>query len=157
MKKITYLLLFGLLACSGNNVDPQPVKDSIPSPDQVIPRVTCFYDSWALLHNAPAGIIPFGTTITYNVTPTNPIGHNILQYTIKVKNLGTTAINCTGTLTPPPSFRLGPGQSYTGTHSFSDCSHGTTTDYFTCFPSITGQPMTNVVVTLTTVSASHTL
>jgi len=149
MKKLSYILLFGLLSCAGS--DPEPVKQPIEE------RVTCFFDAWSLLHNAPGGIIPFGTHITYNITPAViTASHAALQYTIKVKNLGPQTISVFGTITNQNQV-LATNQFTTRTLFASDCTSGATNDFLRVSKVGSGSGGANVVVTLTAVNASHTL
>jgi hypothetical protein len=149
MKKLIYLLLFGLLACAGT--DPEPVKQPIEE------RVTCFFDTWYIVHNAPGGAIPYGTHITYNITP-NLItaSHAALQYTMKVKNLGPDPISVFGTITNPNQV-LNANQYTTKTLFASDCTSGATNDFLRVSKIGNGTQGANVVVTLTAVNASHLL
>jgi|SRR6478736_452425 len=149
MKKLTYLLLFGLLACAGT--DPEPVKQPIKE------RVTCFFDTWYIVHNAPGGAIPYGTHITYNITP-NVItaNHSVLQYTMKVKNLGPQTVKVMGTITNMNAI-LATNQFTTKTLFTTDCLLGATNDFLEVYKVGSGTNGANVVVTLTAVNASHLL
>lgn len=151
MKTLSYFILLGLLACAGT--DPEPVKQPVEE------RVTCFFDSWSLHHNAPGGLIPFGTHITYNITPSViTSNHSTLQYTIKVKNLsgaGAPAIKVVGNITNMNTILM-PGQSTTKTTFLSDCYLGATNDFLEVYKVGSGGDA-NVVVTMTAVNSPHTL
>lgn len=151
MKKLSYILLFGLLACAGK--DPEPVKYQ-----PIQERTTCYFDAWSLIHNAPTGNIPFGTQITYWIMP-NQLGqaHNALQYTIKIKNIGSRPVVLKGTMAPM-NYPLGVNQSVSTVRPFEDCSNGASQNFLQIFPT-GGMPgtLTNIIVTMTAVNSPHTL
>ena len=161
MKKLSYILLFGLLACG---TDPQPITQSKERPfvdpiqEQPTLRTTCYFDTWSLLHNAPPGIIPFGSQIMYWVTPSiTTQSHKALQYTIKIKNLGSRPVVIKGTL-GPMNYIINPNQSISSVKNFEDCSNGSVEHFIQILPT-GGTPgdLTNIVISMTTVNAPHSL
>lgn len=161
MKKLYYILLFALLACG---TDPQPFAPIQNEPhvnaseQDAIMRTTCYYDAWSLTHNAPAGIIPFGTQITYWVTPSiTTMAHRQLQYSIKITNLGSRSVIIKGNMAPL-NYLLGASNSVTTVKTFQDCSNGAVQHTLSLLGA-SGTPgaLTNIVVSLSAVNSPHTL
>lgn len=155
MKKLTYILLFGLLACAGT--DPEPIVKQVDK-GQPGQRTTCWPDAWSLIHDAPNGVLPFATQINYWITPSILTqNHNGLQYTIKIKNLGSRPVILKGTMAPM-NYPLGVNQSVSTVKTLSDCNTGSAANFLQILATGgTAGSLTNIVVTLTAVNAPHTL